>query len=125
MKRTTREWIDKAAGDAVVAERELAAPNPVTDAVCFHAQQCVEKLPKGVLEEHAITSPRTHDLLALGLLAVGLVPALVAHQADLALLTGFAVAPRYPGASTNRDDAEAAIAAMRTLRPILRSALPL
>lgn len=56
MKRTTREWVDKAEGDATVAERELAAPNPVSDAVCFHAQQCVEKYLKGVLEERG--SPR-------------------------------------------------------------------
>lgn len=125
MKRTTREWVDKAEGDATVAEREIAGPTAVTDAVCFHAQQCVEKFLKGVLEEHGIASPRTHDLLALGRLAVGVVPALVDHQADLALLTGFAVAPRYPGASTTRDDAEAAVRAMQVLRSVLRAALSL
>ncbi len=123
MKPATREWVDKAEGDATVAERELGVTHSVTDAVCFHAHQCVEKYLKGVLQEHDIPSPRTHDLLALGRLAIPLAPSLVDYQTDLALLTGFAVAPRYPGASTNQDDAEAAVRAMRALRSALRSAL--
>lgn len=43
MKRETKEWVSKAEGDWRVAQREMAATDPVNDAVCFHAQQCVEK----------------------------------------------------------------------------------
>jgi HEPN domain-containing protein len=38
------EWVSKAEGDYATARRELRARNkPNFDAVCFHAQQCVEK----------------------------------------------------------------------------------
>jgi HEPN domain-containing protein len=50
MKPLTREWIDKAEGDFATARREIRirkAPN--YDAVCFHAQQCVEKYLKARL----------------------------------------------------------------------------
>lgn len=50
MNGTVREWLDKAEGDYRVAKRELrAAERPNYDAVCYHAQQCVEKLMKAVL----------------------------------------------------------------------------
>jgi HEPN domain-containing protein len=50
MTPLTREWIDKAEGDFATARREIRvrqAPN--YDAVCFHAQQCVEKYLKARL----------------------------------------------------------------------------
>jgi HEPN domain-containing protein len=44
MKGLTAEWIEKADGDYATAERELRARHsPNYDAVCFHAQQVVEK----------------------------------------------------------------------------------
>jgi HEPN domain-containing protein len=50
MNDTTREWFTKAEADCRTAERELAALEaPNFDAVCFHAQQCVEKTMKGIL----------------------------------------------------------------------------
>jgi len=43
MNDTTREWFTKAEADRRTAERELAPPeSPNFDAVCLHAQQCVE-----------------------------------------------------------------------------------
>ena len=43
MKPITREWIDKAEGDYVVAQREVRArKSPNYDAVCFHAQESVD-----------------------------------------------------------------------------------
>jgi HEPN domain-containing protein len=45
MKPLTQEWVKKAEGDFATAERELRArKNPNYDAVCFHAQQCVENI---------------------------------------------------------------------------------
>ncbi len=41
-----RKWIKKAENDIKVAKDELNTENPVTDAICFHAQQAVEKLLK-------------------------------------------------------------------------------
>ena len=50
MKKLTKEWIDKAEDDFIVANREYKAKTPVYDAVCFHAQQCVEKLYESILD---------------------------------------------------------------------------
>lgn len=125
MKQATHEWVGKAEGDDAVAGREIAAPSPVFDAVCFHAQQCVETYLKALLREHGIDFPRTHDLVALAAMAEGVAPGLAAFRADLALLRAFAVAPRYPGAATVRADGEAAIAAAGRPRDVVRVALGL
>jgi HEPN domain-containing protein len=66
MNGTVREWVTKAEGDFATAGRELQAANlPNYDAVCFHAQQCVEKLMKALLIHLGVTPPKTHDLSAL------------------------------------------------------------
>ncbi len=50
MNATVREWVSKAEGDYRTAERELhPAGTPNFDAVCFHAEQCAEKLMKALL----------------------------------------------------------------------------
>jgi hypothetical protein len=61
-----REWVEKAEGDYVTALRERRArKNPNHDAVCFHAQQCVEKYLKGVLQAEDVAFTKTHDLVVL------------------------------------------------------------
>jgi hypothetical protein len=46
MNALTREWLDKAEGDYYTALRESRVRRRANyDAVCFHAQQCAEKLP--------------------------------------------------------------------------------
>ena len=44
MKPETAEWLDKAEGDWKVAQREMQAPDPVWNVVCFLAEQYAEKL---------------------------------------------------------------------------------
>jgi len=52
MNPLTVEWIDKASADLATAGREMRArKDPNYDAVCFHAQQCAEKLLKAALTE--------------------------------------------------------------------------
>jgi HEPN domain-containing protein len=47
MNRLTAEWVQKAEGDFLVAQKMLRArKQPVYDAVCFHSQQCAEKYLK-------------------------------------------------------------------------------
>ena len=47
MNETIREWVAKAEADYATAQRELCVKSsPNYDGVCFHAQQCVEKLMK-------------------------------------------------------------------------------
>lgn len=50
MNETVREWLVKADADYATAARELTVIEGFNaDAVCFHAQQCVEKLLKAIL----------------------------------------------------------------------------
>jgi HEPN domain-containing protein len=69
MTPLTQEWANKAEGDFATASRELRSrKSPNYDAVCFHAQQCLEKYLKARLQEAGIVFPKTHDLVAsLGL----------------------------------------------------------
>ena len=93
----TGEWIAKAEGDFATAQRELSATDhPNYDAVCFHAQQCVEKVLKAFLQEANISFPRTHDLADLPSLALSIEPTWTSITADLNTLSAFAVEYRYP-----------------------------
>jgi len=63
MSATTKDWISKAERDFGTARREFDVadcPNP--DAVCFHSQQCIEKLMKALIVQANVTPPFTHDL---------------------------------------------------------------
>ena len=63
MKNLVLEWVAKAEGDFYTATRERRARlNPNPDALCFHAQQCIEKYLKAWLHDHKAAYPRTHDL---------------------------------------------------------------
>ena len=97
MKPQTREWIEKAEGDWKVARREAQAESPVYDAICFHAQQVVEKYFKAMLEESGDEVPKTHDLILLAEKMppdAGLDPT---ERDALAALTAYSVAFRYLG----------------------------
>jgi HEPN domain-containing protein len=76
MNATVREWIAKAEGDYATAERELnPTGTPNLDAVCFHAEQCIEKLMKALLIHRGVTPPRSHDLVMLDRLLKPVCPA--------------------------------------------------
>jgi len=78
MNGTVKEWVLKAEADFATAGRELqATANPNYDAVCFHAQQCVEKLMKALLIHLGVTPPKTHDLGALEALLTPVCPGVV------------------------------------------------
>ena len=56
MTPLTVEWVEKAEGDRATALRELRASHaPNYDAVCFHAQQCIEKYLKARTEAANLT----------------------------------------------------------------------
>lgn len=125
MKPETQEWIEKAEGDLKVARREAQTPDPVYDAICFHAQQCAEKYLKALLEEDNITFPQIHDLVVLLDLSGGLIPALDPLKPRLAHLSVFGIASRYPGVRADRQAAEEAITTAEEVRTIIRTKLRL
>ncbi len=120
------EWIAKAAADMETSDREAAITGVKAnyDAVCFHAQQAIEKLMKAVLIAHGLTPPYTHDLsLLAGLIAkhLGDWP----HDSkDLRLLTLGAVQYRYPGMAATQQDSSDALTIAAGLWPALVALLP-
>ncbi len=106
MRPTAAEWISKAEGDFAILERECRArKNPSYDGACFHAQQCAEKYLKARLCEAGIGFSKIHDLVALLEQVLEVEPAWETLREDLAFLSDFAVAFRYPGESADRESA--------------------
>ena len=125
MKTETGEWVDKAEGDLKVALREAQAADAVYNVICFLAQQCAEKYLKAFLEEQNITFQKTHDLLLLLNLSGGLLAELGDHREQLARLSAFGIAARYPGVQADRQAAEESIKITAEVRLIVRAKLGL
>jgi HEPN domain-containing protein len=126
MKDSVKEWVAKAEGDYNTALREWRArKNRNHDAVCFHAQQCIEKYLKGFLDSNGIPFAKTHDLAVLLKLCASVRPVWVAWEPEMKMVSGFAVQFRYPGESAVKEDAKKAVAALRKYRRHLREALRL
>jgi HEPN domain-containing protein len=126
MTPITCEWIEKAEGDWVSAQREYRArKQPNYNAACFHAQQCAEKYLKARLEEAGLAFSRTHNLTSLLTLALAIEPTWAALQPQLTALNVYAVAFRYPGSSATKSNALNALKACREVRRIIRQSFGL
>ena len=103
MRPLTAEWVQKAEGDLATAHRELRARRaPNYDAACFHAQQCVEKYLKALLQEAEVPFGKTHNLSLLLDLLANRHPTLELLRPTLAILSAYAVEYRYPGESADK-----------------------
>jgi HEPN domain-containing protein len=120
MKKLTKEWISKAEDDFVVAEREYIFKKPIYDVVCFHAQQCVEKYMKAMLQENDIEFEKIHDLDLLLEKCKKFIPWLEDYKKELIELSSFAVEIRYPGIKATKEEAVSSISIMRKIREIVR-----
>ncbi len=90
------EWAKKAENDLKSAAHLLKMEDCPTDAVCFHAQQCVEKYLKALLVVQGIAFRKIHDLGEL----IALTPPRLRPTLDdtsQARLTEYATVTRYPG----------------------------
>lgn len=126
MKRLALEWIAKAEGDFATVERESRARiRRNNDAICFHAEQCVEKYLKGRLAEAGIGFPKTHDLTVLLDLARLPEPMWEVFRGDFAFLTECAVKFRYPGESAKKKTATEALDRCRAFRKSARGSMGL
>ena len=125
MKPETAEWIDKAEGDWKVAQREMQAPDPVWNVVCFLAEQCAEKYLKGFLEEQNIAFQKIHDLVVLLNTSTGLLSALDPLKPQLAHLSTFGIAARSPGVQADQQAAASAMKIGEEVRKVVRSSLGL
>ncbi len=121
MSALITEWINKGEGDRLTAKREsevIDAPN--WDAVCFHAQQAVEKYLKALLQQEEIQFSRTHDLAQLLRALLSKFSELELLLDDLEWLTTFAVEIRYPGESALENDDIQAITIMEKAIDLIR-----
>ncbi|MEI6210471.1 MAG: HEPN domain-containing protein [bacterium] len=126
MNEEVRAWVAKAEGDYEVALREFRARKaPCHDAVCFHAQQCIEKYLKAVAAKNRIAVRRIHDLVPLLQPLTPFHPLWIAMTSDLEMLSQYAVKFRYPGESATRVKARAAAEAMKRCRCEIREGLGL
>ncbi|MBN1508650.1 MAG: HEPN domain-containing protein [Sedimentisphaerales bacterium] len=124
MNEVIREWVAKAEGDFATATREMASrDNPNFDAVCFHAQQCIEKYLKALLIDRGVIPPKIHDLAVLSDLVSPVCPDWHWPVEELRLLTRAAVVFRYPGESAEREEAAAAMDICTRMRDRLRQLL--
>jgi HEPN domain-containing protein len=60
--KKVKQWITKAENDLKVCIHEINYQEPVIDAICFHAQQCVEKYLKAYLVFHQQYFRKTHNI---------------------------------------------------------------
>ena len=114
-----KDWLVKAEGDFGSACWEMQAQHVNFNAVVFHAQQCVEKLMKGVLVAASQSFARTHELNILAHQVKQIHPAWTWNPADLAALQPGAVLLRYPGYDATKEDADRAVAACSRVRESL------
>jgi len=120
-ERLAREWLALAEEDLLLS-RELHQKSSHLRALCFHAQQAVEKFLKALLTHQHITFSRTHDIESLvNHLPGELSESFRLHQ--ILDLTEYAVDTRYPSiASTEitRTDAERAFEAAQKVTDLVR-----
>ena len=119
------EWVENAEEDYLGMRQLQQGQHPLYNIVCFHAQQCVEKYLKAWLQERNIPFPRTHDLKELLELVLPAMPIWRVWQPDFTLLSKYAVATRYPGASATADDAEHTARICTEVRQAVREHLKL
>lgn len=99
--------------------------HPIHDAICFHAQQCIEKYLKAWLQETNIPFTRTHDLERLLSLILPTLPDWEVWQPDFSTISEHAVDFRYPGKEATATDAQHAIEICIRVRQAVREQLEL
>ncbi len=120
MTERTKEWIDKAESDFVAISRLKEKPEGIYDIICFHAQQCVEKYLKAILQENGVVFEKTHDLWHLAKKCISFLPEINDFKSGLIKLTEYAVETRYPGVEATKDESEEAYAVCKQVRRIIR-----
>ena len=104
-RREAGKWLRQAAKDRNAAQ-VLLEPEPSRSV--FHSQQAAEKAVKAFLTFHQIPFRKTHDLADLGSQCVSAEPSLEGILREVADLTDYASAFRYPDAPYEPDADEAA-----------------
>lgn len=92
-----QEWIKKAENDLLNAKTVIKIPNPPTDTICFHAQQCAEKYLKAFLISKDKEIIRTHNLRFLLEECQEFAGDLEKIREEAIILNSYSIEARYPG----------------------------
>jgi len=96
VKKGTNAWLDLAHRD-LEAAKLLVDNEYVSNAVLFHAQQCIEKCLKALLEESGVEVPHIHSIVRLhSVLAEKTGLSLSLSENDLDLVDAVYIDTRYP-----------------------------
>lgn len=95
-KDLINSWIKKAEKDLLAAEHELSFPNGVTESICFHCQQAVEKFLKAYLVFLGIPFTKTHEIGELVTKCENKDKEISAFKEVADKLTDYAIGVRYP-----------------------------
>jgi HEPN domain-containing protein len=93
MKQVTLEWLKSARDDIHVIERIISDIH-LSNMVAFHAQQCIEKCFKAIIEQQDLPFIKTHDLLKLYDLVKGFI--LIDDLDTLTTIADLYTDSRYP-----------------------------
>ncbi len=92
-----KKWILKADNDLKAAESLLRDNSQITDVVCFHSQQAVEKYLKAYLVYRSVDFKKTYDIAELLALCMAQDKEFeVLKDKEIIKLTVYATEIRYP-----------------------------
>jgi len=94
MNEVAKEWLARARQDLETVER-LLDDEGLTNIAVFHAQQCIEKCFKAIIESSGKPVPRIHDLVRLHALASEILE-MPADETVLIELSSVYLDSRYP-----------------------------
>ena len=118
-------WVEKAEEDWVAANTLLKRKKPFTSIICFHLQQSAEKYLKAILVLKGSAFPKTHDLTALSKMCEKNGIFISLDEDNLDILSGYAVATRYPGCEPLINDTRDAVQTTKVIPRFARSFLGL
>lgn len=96
-KNEVQRWLEFADEDMHMAK--LALKDDIHNQVCFHAQQCVEKILKALLVHNQHNFPKTHDLKELyKMCEAANILDVVPFKNETWMLSLFYLPTRYPDA---------------------------
>ncbi|NQS98874.1 MAG: HEPN domain-containing protein [candidate division Zixibacteria bacterium] len=95
-KGLINSWIKKAEKDLLTAEHELSFSDAVTESICFHCQQAVEKYLKAYLVFLSIPFTKTHEIGELITKCENKDNEIFVFKEEADKLTDYAISIRYP-----------------------------
>ena len=116
MKETIQEWLDKAEEDWQALQILINVQPTLANVICFHAQQCAEKLMKGLLVKYCVQPPYTHDLVFLYKKLQPFYKDWNVTVDEIDYLSVAAVEFRYPGGDATYEDVDVCVETCTRIR---------